>query len=127
MTLILSTVSSLGFWLAVCRLKVPSHVQTSILCRMTLLLGTVWPRGLRIVGDLQKHPQLRVVQVKTDRKQGVEIMLALREPVRLRDLLAGIDGVSQVLHDETPGSSDSEASSDVLQPRERVLSLQLAG
>ncbi len=82
---------------------------------------------MRIVGDLQKHPQLRVVQVKTDRKQGVEIMLALREPVRLRDLLAGIDGVSQVLHDETPGSSDSEASSDVLEPPERVLSLQLAG
>ena len=82
---------------------------------------------LRIVGDLQKHPQLRVVQVKTARKLGVEIMLALREPVRLRDLLAGIDGVSQVLHDETPGSSDSEASPDVLEPRERVLSLQLAG
>ena len=29
MTLILSTVSSLGFWLVVCRLKVPSHVQSS--------------------------------------------------------------------------------------------------
>jgi hypothetical protein len=82
---------------------------------------------LRIVGDLQKHPQLRVVQVKTDRKLGVEIMLALREPVRLRDLLAGIDGVSQVIHDETPGSIDLEASPEVLEPRERVLSLQLAG
>ena len=81
---------------------------------------------LRIVSDLQKHPQLRVLQIKTARKLGVEIMLALREPVRLRDLLAGIEGVSQVFHNETPGSSDLEVSPEALETGERVLSLQLA-
>ena len=82
---------------------------------------------LGIVRDLQMHPQLRVVQLKTASKLGVEIILAVREPVRLRELLAAIEGVSQVVHDETPGSGDLQASPDAAENRERVLSLQLAG
>jgi hypothetical protein len=69
---------------------------------------------VHFVRELRQKPQLRLLRMVGNNKDGVDIWLGLREPLQLRKMLPGIEGVSAV------SAADEEDPA-----KERVLSVRL--
>ena len=83
---------------------------------------------VHFVQQLREQSQLRVLRLVSNSQRDVDILLGLREPLRLREVLGEMDGVSQVeeiFHpDET---SQLRNSDDGLENDKRAIHVRLAG
>lgn len=61
---------------------------------------------VHFVQELRQKSQLRLLRLVSNSQKNVDILLGLREPVKLKDLLFEIDGVAEV----TPAENETEAS-----------------
>ncbi len=72
---------------------------------------------IRFVDELRQHPLFRLMRLNANpSKEGMEILLRMREPVQLKGILLQlenvsaveeVDGVSDLLNESTPGESQS--------------------
>ena len=66
---------------------------------------------LAFVGELRQNPGFRLLRlVANQSREGMDIWLGLREPLSLRTILQGIEGVSRVTTPAVPDSNDGEPS-----------------
>ena len=65
--------------------------------------------AVRFVDQLGQEPQVRLLRLVGNHKDGVEVWLGLREPLRLRGILQNMEGVARV-RGFPPDGSDDEAS-----------------
>ncbi len=63
---------------------------------------------VHFVRELRQAPQLRLLRMVGNNKEGVEIWLGLREPLRLRKMLPQIAGISIISTPVVGGQSDKE-------------------
>ena len=61
---------------------------------------------VHFVQELRQKSQIRLLRLVSNSQKNVDILLRLREPVKLKDLLFEIDGVAEV----TPAENETEAS-----------------
>lgn len=61
---------------------------------------------VHFVQELRQKSQLRLLRLVSNSQKNVDILLGLREPVKLKDLLFEIEGVAEV----TPADNEAEAS-----------------
>jgi len=61
---------------------------------------------VHFVQELRQKSQLRLLRLVSNSQKNVDILLGLREPVKLKDLLFEIEGVAEV----TPVENENEAS-----------------
>ena len=84
---------------------------------------------VQFVQELRQNSQFRVLRLVSSSQTDVDISLGLREPLRLRGMLAEIDGVSQATQ---PDASKSEAEQDESgeggsEDQVRLISVKLSG
>ena len=79
---------------------------------------------VHFVQELRQKSQLRLLRMVSNSQKNVDILLGLREPVKLKDLLSEIDGVAEV----TPAEDEAGASSqpDGEEAKERTVNVLLA-
>ena len=96
--------------------------------RLNVEAGSQMPALVKIVSELRQMPEFRLLRMKGNAEEGLDILLKLREPVYLKEVLADIDGVSHVIQN----GPESEASATQGQEgearpeaQERVFNVQL--
>ena len=66
---------------------------------------------VNFVQQLREKPEFRLLRMANNREGGVDVWLALRQPIPLRQMLTEVKGVSEVSHtrarDLSPGSEDA--------------------
>ena len=75
-----------------------------------LALETDWDIGkiVRFVRELSREPEIRLLKLVSSRQDGVDVLLGLRKPLNLNELLPRINGVTQVSALPPPSQSGYE-------------------
>ena len=81
---------------------------------------------VHFVQEIRNRSQLRLLRLVSNTQKDLDILLGLREPTRLKDLLGEIEGVTEItpVGDE-PDQSDTQEGEEGQKSRERLIHIQL--
>ena len=82
---------------------------------------------VHFVQELRQKSQLRLLRMVSNSQKNVDILLGLREPLKLKDLLSEIEGVAKVTPaEDEAGASSQPSGEDGEEASERTVNVLLA-